>query len=229
MSGFSRTVMDGTALEVLIRLGGMMSRAHRFLPAGLLAAGLLTTMPSAASAQRYPRDYQRAEQRAYDNGYREGMARGEQDARARRDFSFVRYEEYRRADEGYRVGDGDLRDYRETFRQGFEAGYTDSYDRTMREERAVPLGRQPIYRSPYPVSPRSSVLSPAARIGYQDGLEVGRKDARDGESYDPVRSDRYRSANHEYDRKYGTRDEFKREYRDGFEQGYEQGYRAAEP
>lgn len=61
--------------------------------------------------------------------------------------------------------------------------------------------------------------------GYRDGLEKGREDARDGDSYDPVRHSRYRSADRGYNSRYGTKDDYKLVYRDGFEAGYEQGYR----
>jgi hypothetical protein len=61
--------------------------------------------------------------------------------------------------------------------------------------------------------------------GYRDGLEKGREDANDRDSYDPVRHSWYRSGNRGYDNRYGSRDQYKLVYRDGFEAGYEQGYR----
>jgi hypothetical protein len=61
--------------------------------------------------------------------------------------------------------------------------------------------------------------------GYRDGLEKGREDAGDRDSYDPVRHSRYRSADRGYDSRYGTKDDYKLVYRDGFEAGYEEGYR----
>jgi hypothetical protein len=63
--------------------------------------------------------------------------------------------------------------------------------------------------------------------GYRDGLEKGREDARDNDSFDPVRHSRYRSADHGYNSRYGTREAYKLAYRDGFEEGYEQAYRAS--
>src|SRR5437773_2143876 len=68
--------------------------------------------------------------------------------------------------------------------------------------------------------------SPAAQNGYRDGLEAGRKDARDRERFDPVRAKRYRDGDHDYDNRYGSRDVYKREYRAAFEQGYREGYGA---
>ena len=64
----------------------------------------------------------------------------------------------------------------------------------------------------------------AEEIGFRDGLEAGRDDARHRERFDPVRARRYRSADHDYDRRYGSRDEYARDYRAAFERGYREGY-----
>lgn len=61
--------------------------------------------------------------------------------------------------------------------------------------------------------------------GYRDGLEKGREDARDRDSFDPVRHGWYRSGNRGYNNRYGTKDQYKLVYRDGFEAGYAQAYR----
>jgi hypothetical protein len=60
--------------------------------------------------------------------------------------------------------------------------------------------------------------------GYRDGLDKGREDRGDNDSFDPVRHSRYRSADRGYNSRYGSRDEYKLAYRDGFEAGYAQGY-----
>ena len=70
-----------------------------------------------------------------------------------------------------------------------------------------------------------SVNSVPYNNGYRDGLEKGREDAGDRDSYDPVRHSRYRSADRGYDSRYGTKDDYKLVYREGFEAGYEEGYR----
>lgn len=61
--------------------------------------------------------------------------------------------------------------------------------------------------------------------GFKDGYEKGREDARDRDAYDPLRHARYRSGDHGYDRRYGTREEYKDIYREGFRAGYDEGYR----
>ena len=66
--------------------------------------------------------------------------------------------------------------------------------------------------------------SPAADIGYRDGLEAGRNDGRDRDRFDPVGAKRYREGDHDYNSRYGSREDYKREYRAAFEQGYREGY-----
>ena len=61
--------------------------------------------------------------------------------------------------------------------------------------------------------------------GYNDGLDKGREDGRDRDSYDPNRHSRYRSADHGYDKRYGSKDQYKEVYRDGFRAGYNDAYR----
>ena len=63
--------------------------------------------------------------------------------------------------------------------------------------------------------------------GYRDGLEKGREDANDRDSYDPVRHSWYRNGERGYNSRYGSRETYKLTYRDGFERGYEEAYRSA--
>jgi hypothetical protein len=81
-------------------------------------------------------------------------------------------------------------------------------------------------RGGYP-SAREVDGSVAARNGYRDGLDAGRDDARHRGRFDPVRARRYREGDHDYDRRYGSRDEYKREYRSAFERGYRDGFERA--
>ncbi|MGH9383469.1 MAG: hypothetical protein ACRD2N_04180 [Vicinamibacterales bacterium] len=88
-------------------------------------------------------------------------------------------------------------------------------------------------RSPYPSPDRGrsggyggyGYNTPAYHNGYEDGLDRGRDDGRDRDRYDPTRHSRYRSADHGYERRYGTREWYRNVYRDGFRAGYEEGYR----
>ena len=61
--------------------------------------------------------------------------------------------------------------------------------------------------------------------GYRDGYDKGREDARDQDSFDPVRHSRYRSGDRGYNSRYGSKEQYRNVYRDGFEAGYAAGYR----
>lgn len=112
----------------------------------------------------------------------------------------------------------------------------DRRDRDRDNERAVPRRGTSTYPYPSTYPGRSRDGYPNGRgtygyesaaydNGYRDGLEKGREDARDRDSYDPVRHSRYRSADRGYNSRYGSKDDYKLEYRDGFEAGYRDGYR----
>jgi hypothetical protein len=196
----------------------------------------------ACAAQVYGSGYPRGgyardlERRAYDNGFREGVEEGQNDARHNRDFSPQRHSEFRDGDRGYNRDYGDREFYRRNYRQGFQAGYAEAYNRNARygrddrgsygsygrDERVV---IPPVVIAPtYPNRGYGSYGAVAQQNGYRDGLEAGRKDARDRERFDPVRAKRYREGDHDYNDRYGSRDEYKREYRSAFEQGYRDGY-----
>ena len=191
-------------------------RAHRRVSAFLLFAGLLIAAPACASGpyyggqRTYPHNYER---QAYQNGFDRGARNGERDARDRRPFQYTRDSDYRDADWGYRRGEMDREDYRRSFRRGYEAGYSEAFNRLTR---AYGPGSQ---------SGGAAYVTPAAQNGYRDGFEAGRNDARDRARYDPILPRRYRDGDHDYDRRYGSREEYKREYRAAFQQGYERGYR----
>lgn len=209
-----------------------MVRTPRLLAAGLLTAAVCIAAPACASGGYFTYRDGRApefDRRAYDIGYREGIEHGEHDARDRRDYRVDRDSDYRHADEGYRREYGDRDDYRRAFRRGYEAGYTEGYNRFAgREGPAVVVPPPVVYRNvPPPMAyPRAEgrFESPAAANGYRDGLDAGRHDARDRNRFDPAGAKRYREGDHDYDRRYGPRDEYKREYRAAFEQGYREGY-----
>ena len=210
-----------------------MFRTHRLLAAGVLAAGVCIAVPACASGGYYTyRDGRSApefERRAYDAGYRDGVSHGEHDARDRREFRVDRDGDYRHADDGYHREYGDKEFYRRSFRRGYEAGYTEGFNRFARRGGPAVVVTPPIVYPSAPVVavPRYEERSIAARNGYRDGLDTGRHDARDGNRFDPARAKHYREGDHDYDRRYGPRDDYKREYRAAFEQGYREGYETA--
>jgi hypothetical protein len=201
-----------------------MFSARHFSGAALLAVVIASPACAAQGPlYRYPAGAARVDERAYERGYNEGLDRGENDARRRRSFDYTRHNDYRDADDGYR-GYGDRNAYRRVFRQGFIAGYNEGYrvyaQGPVSSQRPYGYpGRPPVYAG------GGRVLSLAAQNGYRDGYQQGRDDRRDGDRFDPVRAERYRSGDREYDRRYGPRDDYKREYRAAFLRGYDDGYR----
>lgn len=111
----------------------------RLVPAVVLAATALTSVGCAtgyAYGQPPYRDrtpyndgyyYREVERRAYDNGYREGLRAGENDARSNRRFDPTRHKDWRNANDGFRREYGDHNLYRRNYRSGFESGYNQSY------------------------------------------------------------------------------------------------------
>ncbi len=192
----------------------------------LLTAGLLAATPACASGyMASQRDSARdLEHRAYQNGFDEGLRHGERDARDRRSAAFDRDREYRDADGGYRRDYGDRESYRRAFRDGYQAGYGQGFDRVAGPYAPVHVA-PPVAMPPYQNPPSGAYTSVAAQNGFRDGLEAGRDDARDRRASDPFRTRRYRSGDHDYNGRYGPKEEYKREYRAAFQQGYEQGYR----
>lgn len=64
---------------------------------------------------------------AQQNGYREGLRQGQDDASRRRSFNYENDSRYRDASSGYRSEYGNREDYRRAFREGFRQGYEEGY------------------------------------------------------------------------------------------------------
>jgi hypothetical protein len=196
---------------------------------------LVGTQAGYAGAPSIP--YYEARRRAYDQGYREGVKEGESDGRRGDRFAYQDEREFQRADRGYHRDFGDRERYRQTFRDGYIAGYSDGYSRYSRS------GRYPDRPGPYggrgPYAQRGTwgswgggygrapggYYSPAFDNGARDGHEKGVEDARKNRSYDPLRHSWYRSGERHYEKEYGPREQYKDVYRQGFQRGYERGYR----
>ena len=199
--------------------------------------------------------YNDARRAAYDNGYREGLKEGEKDGRKNEVFRYEDERTFQRADKGYHREFGDVERYRQLFRTGYTAGYSEGYQRYGRYDsrgtydsrggygnggrygdgRAVPrrgAGVPPYYpdsrsypdRQPYPGGGRG-YNDAAFQNGANDGYEKGVEDARKNRSFDPLRHEWYRSGDRHYDRRDGSREQYKDVYRRGFQEGYDRGYR----
>ena len=209
-------------------------------PASSLAQGerrSVTDQPTARA--RYtdsaPVSYYDIRRMAYDQGYREGVKEGENDGRRGDRFGFQDEREFQRADRGYHREYGDRERYRQMFRDGYSTGYSDGYSRYSRYAnnngrpgQYGPYGQQGGYGSwggtngRYPGT--TGYYSPASDNGARDGYEKGQEDARKNRSFDPLRHSWYRSGDHDYEGRYGSKDQYKNVYRQSFQRGYERGY-----
>ena len=216
------------------------------LLAPLLASAVLA-VPATALAQpgwQFPRDqaryraaddaqiaYSEVRRIAYDQGYREGLNKGQQDARRGQRHDYRNEREFERADRGYNRSFGDRERYRQIFRDGYARGYSDSYNRNSRYGNtgygAPRSGAGPYaQRGPYAgYSGSSGYYSPAFDNGARDGFEKGQEDGRKGRSFDVRRHSWYRDGDRHYENRYGSRQQYEDVYRGGFQQGYEQGFR----
>ena len=76
-----------------------------------------------------------------DQGYRDGLEKGESDLQKNRDPDENRHSQYKNADHGYNSSYGVKRDYQQGYRRGFEEGYDNGYRGRDRLGRARYGGR----------------------------------------------------------------------------------------
>jgi hypothetical protein len=197
--------------------------------------------------------YNDARRAAYDNGYREGLKQGGKDGRRRDVFRYEDEKTFQRADKGFHREFGDIERYRQSFRSGYAAGYSESYQRYApaygsngrygdRNGRAVPR-RDTRDRGTYPDTgsyPRSRYPEqyPGNRPGDYPGDYGGgytnlavRNGINDGFEKGSEDARRNRSADplrHEWyrsgDRHYEGRFGSREQYKDLYRQGFQEGY-----
>jgi hypothetical protein len=183
--------------------------------------------PRGYSSDDWRAPYENARRGAYDNGYRDGLKRGEQAARDRKAFNAQIERDYRDANNGYNRSYGDRDRYRDDYRGGFAQGYRDGYYRGDARGygnngnngnwgnngwgNGYGYGRNAGY----------GAFQNGAGDGYRKGLE----DIEKRRYPDVSRHSWYRSGDHDYDRAYGSKDAYRIEYRRGFEEGYNRAFR----
>lgn len=142
----------------------------------------------------------------YDDGYRDGVRQGERDLRNGRHHS----------DNKVR-GDRDYRD-------GYRAGYESVYDN---RGSIGSYRREPGYYGNGPIGSYGQVGSyrnQAYQIGYQDGINDGRRDRQTGHSFRPTHDDNFKHADRGYSSSFGDKQTYKNTYRQGYQSGYQFGY-----
>jgi hypothetical protein len=65
----------------------------------------------------------------------------------------------------------------------------------------------------------------ALQNGVSDGYQKGLDDVHDRKFPDVTRQKWYRSGDHDYNSRYGSKDLYRTEYRRGFQEGYDRAYR----
>ena len=171
-----------------------------------------------------------ARQHGYEHGFRDGLHHGREDRERNASYNF-KGDDYKKGDRGYEKYMGNKDTYKKGYREVYQAGYGDGYNRRSGRIRDI-YGRSSDRDIDRDRDDRDGVYADrgwgytdvAYDIGYRDGVDKGRSDANGNKSFDPERPDRYRDADHGYRDSYGDKEAYKRQYRDGFRRGYEDGF-----
>jgi hypothetical protein len=192
---------------------------------------------AAYASDDYRTSYADAQRQAYDNGYRDGLKRGEQAARDRKPLDIERERDYRGADRGYNRSFGDRERYRDNYRGGFAQGFREGYGRFGSrsngtwDNRGWNDGRNNngVWDDRDRRDTRGYGYGTAGYGAYQngasDGYQKGLDDLNDRKRPDVTRQKWYRNGDHDYNSRYGSKDAYRVEYRRGFEEGYNRAYR----
>jgi len=209
----------------------------------------LFAVPAAARAADVDRvSFVDARRDAYDNGYRDGVKRGEQAARDGRRLNVESERDYRAADRGYNRSYGDRRAYENNYRTGFAAGYRDAFDARGNRGWNRGYGASGGYGGTdyggtgyggtgyggtgyggtgYGNSGYGNTGYGAYQNGASDGYKKGLEDVHDRKYPDLRRHSWYRNGDHDYEREYGSKETYRVEYQRGFEEGYNRAFRDA--
>jgi hypothetical protein len=200
----------------------MISFRYLFLATALGVAVLFS--PSSSAAQSSSGFNSRF---AYNQGFERGRLAGLDADRHGNAYRFDNLDDYKRGDYGYRSEYGTRDRYRSDFRLGFEDGYRVGYAGYGNGNGRGQGGPPPWSNGRARGVGRGRAVGrydPASQAGYNDGYDAGIRDAQGRRQFDPISEGRYRSGDHGYDRKYGSRDAYKLQYRDAFRSGYEEGF-----
>jgi flagellar biosynthesis/type III secretory pathway protein FliH len=234
-----------------------------FLLPALGVAVLALTAPAQAQTRGWldnDRSYSAPEQRsfydsgrqAYDNGFREGLKEGEKDGRKNDRFAYQDEKTFQRADKGYHREYGPVDRYRQSFRTGYAAGYSDGYQRyapnlgygtsngrygnnspygngraVPRRDTGDPYGYPNTSR--YPTSPQSYPGANGRYGGYSDiavqnGVTDGYEKGVDDARHNRSFDPLRQSWYRSGDRHYDSRFGSREQYKDLYRQGFREGY-----
>lgn len=155
-----------------------------------------------------------ARQYGYQNGYDDGLRRGQHEGRENDPFDY-QTPEWRQATRGYQEWMGPMNWYQRGYQEGYSTGFRAGYQEVAQnwydgDDRGQHYG--------WRARDRDSV---AYRMGYEDGSSVAREDAAQWKPYNPKPRGRYDDRDHGYRREYGSKDQYKMEYTYGYRDGYQ--------
>jgi hypothetical protein len=223
-------------LNIILRAGFAIS----------LAFGFVVVSNSSVQAQygsygRYGGYGNSTYQIAQQNGYNDGLLKGQEDAREGHN-NPTGTSEYRNATRGYSSSMGNKDQYKEAYRQAFLQGFSEGQNRYYGNggygnnggynnggygnnggynnggyNRNGRYGNNGGYgNTTYDIN------SIAQQNGYNDGLLKGQEDAREGHN-NPTGTSEYRNATHGYDSRMGSKEQYRETYRQAFLQGFNDG------
>lgn len=196
-----------------------------------LLFGLTILTSLTAQAQYRSRDgygYGNAYRIAADNGYRDGLQRGAEDARDNDRYDPQGTSQYKDGKNGHRSEHGSKEAYKQAYREGFVRGYDEGY---RRYGNSGPYygGSNGGYGNDGGYGTYGGYGNDIYRIaqdqGYRDGYAQGSEHGRDGKRFDPEGTRSYRNADNGYRSEYGNREAYRQAYRESFRRGYDEGYR----
>lgn len=197
-----------------------MKRQIRMALFAVMITLLLGTVALADDDDYYRRSGN-GQQIAYQNGYRDGLNHGREEARER-DPNDFRTRDYEQASRGYQSWMGPLVQYQAAYRDGYRQGYNAAFgnrgNRPWYGGRDGDGDRDDGYRNGdrWPSARRS----PAYSIGRQDGEEMAIGDIRQRKPYNPNPRAKYDDADHGYRPEYGDKNAYRAEYKRGYYDGY---------
>jgi hypothetical protein len=168
-----------------------------------------------------------ARQHGYEHAYRDGADQGRQDRSNRAAYSLNK-SSYQNGARNYEPFMGSRGEYMRGYREGYKAGYDDTYyGRPVRYSQIY--GRRANDNQPqtrddvYAARPWSSA-DMANDVGYRDGVTAGQQDRARNVRSNYQSSDIYMNADLGYRPSYGDRDAYRQHFRDSFTRGYQDGY-----
>lgn len=152
-----------------------------------------------------------AHQYGFQNGYQDGLRRGQHEARENDPGDF-QSREWRTASRGYQNWMGPFPAFQDGYRDGYRQGYQAAFN-----------GRRGRDDDDYRSAGYGNWASVAYNYGLQDGTQAGREDSYRGKQFNP----NPRGSNHAdrgYIREYGDKNAYRAQYSDGYRAGYQKTY-----